>query len=97
MEDRLLNYLVELYGVYIHLKDDNYENTISKQLFFEIIDTGKYIHKKEKELLEKIQETVFLLKLIEKLSLNKKMGNYQVDNLDKVIKEGEKICSDLEK
>lgn len=98
MEETVLDYLVKVYEVYIELKDSNYESTISRQILEAIISTGKSIYaNKNHNIRDKLCEIIFLLCFVEKLSNNRKFGNFSVANLDETIKEGKSLCLDLEK
>lgn len=97
MEETVLDYLVKVYEVYIELKDSNYESTISRQILEAIISTGKSIYSNKNNIRDKLSEIIFLLCFVEKLSSNRKFGNFSVANLDETIKEGKSLCLDLEK
>jgi SMC interacting uncharacterized protein involved in chromosome segregation len=98
MEETVLDYLVKVYEVYIELKDNNYESTISRQILEAIISTGKSIYSnKNHNIRDKLSEIIFLLCFVEKLSSNRKFGNFNVANLDEIIKEGKSLCLDLGK
>lgn len=98
MEEKVLDYLVKVYEVYIELKDNNFENTISRYLLDTIINTGKHIYSNKNQLVQdKLYEIIFLLNFAKELSKNTRLGNFNVSNLDEVIKEGKNLCLDLEK
>lgn len=97
MDKEVLSYLVHVYEIYIELKDGNYENNISKYLLDTIINTGKHMQTNNSQLTQnKLNEIIFLLRFVKELSKNTKFGNFNVSNLDETIKEGEKLCLDLE-
>lgn len=98
MEEKVLNYLIKVYGVYIELKDNNYEIIFSKQILDSIITTGKSIYSNNTQhIKDRLDELIFLLCFVNKLSENRRYGNYKVSDLDKVIMEGKGLCLDLEK